>query len=174
MKIAHHSFKVLLSKQRFSMTTQWPGCLHRSCRHSQLPSQLPSSPSSWVAEPQFCLGPPICPAPPSYSLFQSPLLPGWQDTILANKQRSANGLEKASTLLSKRMDVAGIIPPPFFPLNLNLMSGAIAAIHNGQQNGKLERAWILDITDLINQHWSTCVFCSGQETTIQKALYYSA
>lgn len=54
------------------------------------------------------------------------------------------------------------------------MSRAIAAIHMEPQNEKLEGAWILNITDLRHQPGNTCIFCAGQETTIRKAICYTA
>lgn len=95
------------------------------CRY-QLPSQLPLSPTFWVAGPQFCLGHQYAQLHQT-TLF--PNLPAARGCQFYPRGRSRlGGWGRLFCSLEQRDRCCWIILSYFFQLNLNLMSGAIAAI----------------------------------------------
>ena len=85
--------------------------------------------------------------------FQNTVLP--EVTRYNFSQKTLSRLRGWGRLLFSEAKGWTLLNHPYFllPLNLNLMSGAIAAIPMGQQNEKLEETWILGITNLLHQPW---------------------
>lgn len=98
--------------------------------------------------------------PSSIKLLSFPisLLSGVTRYNFSQQAEVVQGFGEGFCSLEQKDGYWWIISAPLFPLNLNLMSRAIAASYTGQQNEKLEKTWVLEITDLLHQPWTTCIF----------------